>query len=179
MKRLMFCALAVLLLAGCGKREENTERPEHTELEITVEGVSEQVPVALYIGEGYSIYIPEEGWEHEQDTEGHITEDSWESGDNDEVELRVLHYGVYPDASLIETKSHFARECGYVFTDLLGGDLGDPLTGVDEDGDWLGFMAAEGQGGETYVVAWEYPAGTEEGFGSRLPQIANTFEVTK
>ena len=59
------------------------------------------------------------------------------------------------------------------------GDLGDPLTGVDEDGDWLGFMAAEGQGGETYVVAWEYPAGTEEGFGSRLPQIANTFEVTK
>lgn len=179
MKRLMICALAAVLLAGCGKREANTARPEHTELEITVEGVSEQLPAALYIGDGYSIYIPEEGWEHEQETEGHITEDSWESTVNDEVELRVLHYGVYPDASLIETKSHFARECGYVFTDLLGGDLGDPLTGIDEDGDWLGFMAAEGQGGETYVVAWEYPAGTEEGFGARLPQIANTFEVTK
>ena len=87
MKRLMICALAAVLLAGCGKREANTARPEHTELEITVEGVSEQLPAALYIGDGYSIYIPEEGWEHEQETEGHITEDSWESTVNDEVEL--------------------------------------------------------------------------------------------
>lgn len=178
MKRLMICTMAALLLVGCGKTEPKAGRPERTDLEIAVEGMTEQVPAALYIGEGYSIYIPEKGWEHEQETEGHITEDSWESTDNDEVELRVLHYGVYPDASLIETKSHFARESGYVFTDLLGGDLGDPLTGIDEDGDLLGFMAAEGQNGETYVVAWEYPPEAAEGFGVRLVQFANTFQLT-
>ena len=179
MRRLMICAAAALILTGCGKTTAKTDRPDRTDLEVTVEGMTEQVPAAMYIGDGYSIYIPEKGWEHEQETEGHITEDTWESTDNGEVELRVLHYGVYPDASLIETKNHFARECGYVFEDLLGGDLGDPLTGTDEDGDKLGFMAAEGQDGETYVVAWEYPAGTEDGFGTRLPQIASTFEVTK
>ena len=63
-----------------------------------------------------------------------------------------------------------------MFEDLLGGELGDPLTGVDEDGDHLSFMLAEGAG-TVYVISWEYPAEAAEGFGVRLEQIAGTFEV--
>ena len=50
------------------------------------------------------------------------------------------------------------------------------LTGVDEDGDHLSFMLAEGAG-TVYVISWEYPAEAAEGFGVRLEQIAGTFEV--
>ena len=50
------------------------------------------------------------------------------------------------------------------------------MTGVDEDGDHLSFMLAEGAG-TVYVISWEYPAEAAEGFGVRLEQIAGTFEV--
>ena len=181
MKRLMsICALTALALTGCGGKiaPDESLRPANTELQFTVEGMTETVPAALYIGDGYSIYIPEEGWRlDERETDDGVRETVWESTVNDEAELYVLHYGVYPDATLATTKSHFVQRSGYVFEDLMGGDLGDPLTGTDEGGDYLGFMAAEGRDGEAYIVAWEYPAAAAEGFGVRLPQIANTFEV--
>ena len=59
-----------------------------------------------------------------------------------------------------------------------GGGLGDPLTGMDEDGDFLSFMAAQSADGAVTVISWEYPAAAE-GFGARLTQIANTFELTE
>ena len=175
-KILIYMLLAVLALSGCGQKPA----AEKTTLQITVEGQTEEVPAAQYIGNGFAIYIPEEGWQlDEQESDDGVQETVWESTVNDDVELFVLRYPVYPDATVNETKAHFARECGYVFEDLMGGDLGDPLTGMDEDGDFLGFMAAEGVKGVTYVVAWEYPKETAEGFGVCLPQIANTFTVTK
>lgn len=187
MKRLLMTGAALaLILTGCGSTPpkeapapEPSGRAETTQLEFTVEGITEQVPAALYIGDGYSIYIPEEGWRYERDRDDNITEDTWESTANNEVELHVLRYAAYPDATVSTTKAHFAQDSGYVFEDLMGGELGDPLTGMDEDGDYLGFMAAEGLEGETFVVAWEYPARAAEGFGARLPQIASTFEITK
>lgn len=177
------CVLLALALTGCGGKKADMpatkpDREETTMLEISVEGQPEQVPAALYIGEGYSIYIPQEGWWLETDTDDGVKEETWESMVNDEVELHVLRYEAYPDATAAATKADFVAKSGYVFEDLMGGSLGDPLTGVDEEGDFLSFMAAEGQEGVTYVVAWEYPAQAAEGFGARLARIAGTFQVT-
>ena len=148
-------------------------REETTELAFTVEGETELIPVTLYIGQGYSIYIPSEGWRLEKWVDDGIPEDTWESIVNDDVELTVSHYA---GKTTMEARDAFVRDEDYVFEDLMGGELGDPLTGMDEDGDYLSFMVA--QGADTvYVISWEYPAEAAEGFGARLGRIADTFEI--
>ena len=148
-------------------------REETTELAFTVEGETELIPVTLYIGQGYSIYIPSEGWRLEKWVDDGIPEDTWESIVNDDVELTVSHYA---GKTTMEARDAFVRDEDYVFEDLMGGELGDPLIGMDEDGDYLSFMVA--QGADTvYVISWEYPAEAAEGFGARLGRIADTFEI--
>ena len=205
MRRLsvVLMGLLVLALSGCGQKTQTpppaaetpaetpagtTEEPhagdrnptaaelgreETTELAFTVEGETELIPVTLYIGQGYSIYIPSEGWRLEKWVDDGIPEDTWESIVNDDVELTVSHYA---GKTTMEARDAFVRDEDYVFEDLMGGELGDPLTGMDEDGDYLSFMVA--QGADTvYVISWEYPAEAAEGFGARLGRIADTFEL--
>ena len=152
-------------------------REDRAVLEVTVEGETEEVPAALFIGQGYSIYIPEEGWRYEKDLDDGVAEDTWESILNGEVELEVRQYPASPDRTPDAVKVAFVKDRDYVFEDLMGGSLGDPLTGTDEDGDFLSFMAAEGADGTVYVISWEYPGEAAEGFGTRLAQIANTFQL--
>ena len=152
-------------------------REDRAVLEVTVEGETEEVPAALFIGQGYSIYIPEEGWRYEKDLDDGVAEDTWESILNGEVELEVRQYPASPDRTPDAVKAAFVKGRDYVFEDLMGGGLGDPLAGVDEDGDFLSFMTAEGADGTVYVISWEYPAEAAEGFGARLAQIANTFQL--
>lgn len=152
-------------------------REDRAVLEVTVEGETEEVPAALFIGQGYSLYIPEEGWRYEKDLDDGVAEDTWESILNGEVELEVRQYPASPDRTPDAVKAAFVKGRDYVFEDLMGGGLGDPLAGVDEDGDFLSFMTAEGADGTVYVISWEYPAEAAEGFGTRLAQIANTFQL--
>ena len=198
MKRryLVWTVLLALALSGCGQKPETQPpakeepvtaqpaedrnptaaelgREEKTDLMFMVEGMEEAVPATLYLGQGYSIYIPDEGWRLEKDTDDGIPEDTWESTANGDVELTVSHYS---GKTWAEARDAFARDCGYVFEDLMGGELGDPLTGMDEDGDYMSFMVAEGAG-TVYVISWEYPAEAAEGFGARLGRIADTFEI--
>ncbi|SFP50206.1 hypothetical protein SAMN05216343_10890 [Oscillibacter sp. PC13] len=201
-KQLIACTLLVsLLLVGCGTdgtsgtgdsgKETSQEtgsvsadrnptaselgREETTTLAISVEGTDEEVPATLAVRQGYSIYIPDEGWTFESDgrDDGAVWEDSWDSTVNDDVELGVR---CYAEQTLDQAKQRFVQDKeDYVFEDLLGGELGDPLTGADaEDNEVLSFMAAE-RDGETYVVFWNYPAEAAEGFGARLSAIAQTF----
>ena len=154
------------------------DREETAKLTMSVEGETEEIPATLSIRQGYSIYIPDEGWQLETDhnDDGAIWEDQWESVHNDDVELGVR---CYADMTAAEARERFARdEDDYLFEDLTGGELGDPLTGVDtDDNDVLSFMAAE-KDGSAYVVYWKYPAEAAEGFGARLPVIAETFQLS-
>ena len=207
MKRVILsCTLLALLLSGCSGTKAAVENPpapenqppaaeqaapdgdrnptaeelgreERTVLEMTVEGETEEVIAALFIGRGYSLYIPEEGWRHEKDADDGTLEDSWESTVNDEVELEVRRYPARLKESLATVKADFVKDRDYVFEDLMGGELGDPLTGMDEDGDFLSFMAAQSGDGTVYVISWEYPAEAAEGFGTRLALMANTFQL--
>lgn len=174
--------LAALLLTACGggtiqeepsQEPEPTGRAENTELLFTVEGQTETVPAALYVGSGYSIYLPEEGWQLEQESEDGSSQDCWESTLNDDVELRVLRF---PGWDLRTAMNWLTAEDDYVFEDLMGGTWGDSLMGLDDDGDALCFMGTE-SGGAAYLVVWEYPAESAEGFGARLAQIAGTFAL--
>ena len=77
--------------------------------------------------------------------------------------------------TVTEARDAFAQSSGYEFEDLMGGSPGDPLAGTNENGDYLSFFVAAGNGAASYAVSWRYPAEAAEGFGARLPTIAGTF----
>lgn len=151
---------------------------EKRDLTFLVEGETELLPATRYTGAGYVIYIPDEGWRLEREEEDGMTEERWESVWNDEVELTVYTRPPYPESSAAVTRDLFLADSDYVFEDTEGGMTDDPLVGRESDGDYLCFVTAEGSGGVTYIVAWEYPAEAAEGFGARLRVIADTFAVT-
>lgn len=207
MKRLILIAALVLALTACGQKGQTAQTPpvheggqttqtpetptpdrnptaaelgreETAKLNITVEGATEEVPATLTIRQGYSLYVPDEGWQFDSDVyeDGAVWEDQWESAFNDEVELAVR---CYAEMTAVQAKERFARdEDDYLFEDLAGGELESvPLTGVDQkDGEYLSFRAAE-KDGNAYVVYWKYPAEAAEGFGARLAAMAETFQL--
>lgn len=66
-----------------------TGREKQATLSMEVEGQTEEVPATLYEGEGYSIYIPDEGWTK---TAGKLPKgacDQWVAADNPDVTLTV------------------------------------------------------------------------------------------
>ena len=105
MKKLWIVLLSLFLLTGCGQKPEtpvppsdpsptqqepneppaSTEpetpaRAEQVDLTFFVEGEEEALPATLYVGDGYSLYIPDEDWDGpEQSTENGVPTDTWVS----------------------------------------------------------------------------------------------------
>ena len=182
-----FCALAmaVLLLAGCAVHEAVQNVPAGTEAVQSAsstqradrEGRTELAGVgdaALYSTEGYSLYIPTEGWTLELESTGDIPHTTWTADGQEGVTLTVY---AYEDMSFMVARDRFVSASGYAFESGEGGRLGDPIQGSNGYGNVCGVMVAEGLEGVTYVIAWEYP---EEGaWAETLRTIADTFELTE
>ena len=146
-------------------------REEKMDLVFMVEGMEETVPATLYIGQGYSIYIPDEDWRLEKDVDDGIPEEKWESTVNDDVELRVLHLG---EKTLEEAKAWVtAEENDYRLIEDKQGGLG----GTDEKDREMLEVRFYPSGSQMYAVLYEYPMEAAEGFGARLGQIAESFEA--
>ena len=145
-------------------------REEKKDLVFMVEGTEEAVPATLYIGQGYSIYIPDEGWRLEKDVDDGIPEDTWESTVNHDVELRVLHLG---EKTLEQAQEWVtAEEDDYRLIEDKQGGLG----GTDEEDREVMEVRFYPSGSQMYAVLYEYPMEAAEGFGARLSQITETFE---
>lgn len=119
-------------------------RDAHTILIMEVEGQSEEVPATLYEGEGYSIYIPDEGWEKVAGKLPKGAVDQWVSANNPEVTLTVC---------ISEADEQWVESQKLV------------IDRVQESGVYMVYMA--------------YPNEAAEGFGARLPVIAETFLVAE
>lgn len=114
---------------------ETPARAEQVDLTFFVEGEEEALPATLYVGDGYSLYIPDEDWDGpEQSAESDVPTDTWVSAFNSDVALSVSRYG---DMTVTEARDAFAQSSGYEFEDLMGGSPGDPLTGTNEKGEYL------------------------------------------
>lgn len=133
----------------------------------------EEVPAALQIRQGYSLYVPKEGWwlDKEGPEDGFAYEDCWESIQRDDVELCVR---CYTGVTREEAQSRFLRDKNdYLFEDLMG----EELFGWDErDGEYLTFYMEE-RGDCVYVVYWEYPA-QEERWGGLLAEMAHSVQFS-
>ena len=133
-----------------GEPDSEPGRDTHTVLLTEVEGQTEEVPATLYEGEGYSIYIPDEGWTK---TAGKLPKgaaDQWESDFNPEVTLTVC-----PDEA--------------AGTWVEGQQKAVVYEQKSEDGE-VAFR--------TWTVYMAYPDEAAEGFGARLPVMAESFAFT-
>ncbi|MDD2956784.1 MAG: hypothetical protein PHD67_10825 [Oscillospiraceae bacterium] len=146
-------------------------REETTVLTFSLEGQQEEAPATLYIGQGYSLYIPDEGWRLDRDAED--LEESWESTADDDVQLTVR---CWPKATTEEMAAYFQR------------DEDDYTWQLQEDGSYLGYDAHDRgykqlylyqRNEEGYTVTLEYPEAAAEGFGVRLSAMADSFAVMK
>jgi hypothetical protein len=178
--------MVLLSLSACGAAgsgsltetaaAETAARPNGMELEFVVEGQVKSVPAKLYLGEGYSMYIPDAGWRLEQEREDGIPEDTWESTVDDEVQVSVFHYrGIpAPEAVTVFLEEHD----DFVFRELLldYSEAEEPLEGVEKGGEVLKFILRSGMG-DTYIVSWEY----RDALGiaaSQAEQMVKTFALT-
>lgn len=142
-------------------------------IKMTVEGQTEEVPATLYTGDGWSIYIPDQGWRVDPDPEDH--EVAWESTDNEDVELSVRFWPEKGDLDSLFAAAQ-AAEDDFAFT------VDDnTLTGTDQkDGETMIVYPSLMQGTQdAYTISIRYPDEAAEGFGVRLQAMAATFSTVR
>lgn len=135
-------------------------RTQKTKISFMVEGLKEEVPVVLYRGNGYSIYIPEEGWQ--------MTEtDSWESVHNEKAKLQIMDY----EGESVEAFREQLLEDGY----SLDGYGSVKLTKYDSEEALIQNVRILKFNDKIKGIFYSYPLEAEEGFGTRLERIVSTF----
>lgn len=183
---------AALSLTACGGAAQppaetppQTEQPaaavpspeapeqETTELVYCPEGEEVRVSAVRYIGDGYTIAIPTEGWRHESDTEDGVAEQVWESTVNEDVELQILQLGSR-DLQAARDWVRADKEDFQLLEDKRGG-----LGGTDPvDHEILEVRFFQGESG-VYALMYQYPEEAAEGFGVLLGVMADSFTVTE
>ena len=134
--------------------------PQDTVLTFTVEGVEETVPAQWVRGTGFSLCLPAGEWEL-------VETDTWVSAINDQVLLWVTDLGAQSES---EIRSLLVRD-GYTVTP----DGALLLASATKDGRAT-YGRIQAHSGRYWGVFYAYPDTSEyaEGFGVRLPVIANT-----
>lgn len=139
------------------------------EREITYidgEGNAAAMETELFIGRGYSIYIPKEGWTYTQETYGGLLADKWTYDWNPEINLRIVRVGGNYDraeAWVRETESAWS-----FFWDEQGGLYGE-RDGKDMN---VSFYPKEV---DTIVALCAFPMEAYEGGGRTLSVLVDTF----
>lgn len=135
-------------------------RMKKTTISFMVEGLKEEVTVVLYKGNGYSIYIPEEGWQ--------MTEtDIWVSVHNEKVKLQIMDY----EGESVEAFREQLLEDGYSLDDY--GSV--KLTKYDSEEALIQNVRILRFNDKIKGIFYSYPLEAEEGFETRLERIVSTF----
>ena len=180
MKKFITMAFALsFILCACSSVPapiSPTESPTEdisTETEVVVEGETEYEETSLYTADGYSIYIPDDKYEiipsNINLTDKHSVT-FWRAKENEAVTFSVSFTA---DETEIEAISRleadgFAvtgdKEAGYTFMEIYALDITTKVRIYESP---MG----------TYMLSYTYPLDAEEGFGSRLAKIMDTFEL--
>lgn len=126
-----------------------TGRETKTTLTMELEGQTEEVPATLYEGEGYSIYIPDEGWTKTAEKLPKGACDQWAAADNPDVTLTVCPDET--DGKWVESQTR-----GIIYDQ------------ISETGDVI----------RRWTLYQAFPAEAAEGFGVRLDTIGSTFSFS-
>lgn len=133
-------------------------------LTFTLEGMEERVPADLYIGAGYGILIPSEGWNM-------YRAGAWMADINDEVQLIIQDYGEKTKEQVAE----YLVSIGYSVTEedtaKLCRNRSELMTTVEL------IEQTDSEEAKTWGVMYRYPPEAEEGFKARLAVMADSFRI--
>lgn len=146
--------------------------PEKVTIMVSKEGELQTVPATLFVGDGYSIYIPDEGWRLFGPEDGTASYDftkygldKWGSELNDQV---LLWINKYDGTSVEEVREGLAVK-GYQTdgTEMTAGEAG------------LSYHVKliESEAG-CYGVFYCCPEEAEEGWGRDLSAVAESFAIS-
>lgn len=146
--------------------------PEKVTIMVSKEGELQTVPATLFVGDGYSIYIPDEGWRLFDPEDGTASYDftkygldKWGSELNDQVLLWINKY----DGSSVEEVREGLAVKGYQTdgTEMTAGEAG------------LSYHVKliESEAG-CYGVFYCCPEEAEEGWGRDLSAVAESFAIS-
>ena len=176
----LLCACMLLCFFGCKQTESQatgadtsptettgplSDRDPKIRLEFSLEGAVERQDATLYVGNGYSIYITDDGW---LPTPGANGEVSWRSRYNGEVTITVI-----PNAGATTDQAKESLFAGFAE--------------VTQDGE---YFVAYNEINQFYRAArlietpngilaavWNYGLESAEGFGARLRVLAGTLMI--
>lgn len=148
---------------------EETGRDSESQLIYFLEGEEVQEPAHLYTGEGWSIYIPTQGWNESATTVDAFSAVTWTPAVNDSVDLRILNLGTMSLENA--QKWVIAQHPDYdLILDKQGG-----VSGTDSAQNLLDARLIAGAN-TMYALLTRYPMDAAEGFGVTLRVITDTFE---
>ena len=139
---------------------------ERTIQYVDAEGNDTALSVSLFIGERYSIEMPQSGWTHSQESYAGFTSDLWSPEENQNATLRIFR--IYGDSNAAESLM-FQTEQGWNFFPDKRGNLYGEKDGMVMN---VSFYQAEV---ETFVVIRTYPQEAYEGWGRMLSVLEDTF----
>ena len=184
MKPILFISLSVLvLLSFCGCKPSGlhgsgvtvstaetttpaTTRESHIKLEFSLEGMPEYQDAKLFVGKGYSLYIPEDNWVKTPGENGEVT---WTSGYNPDIVLKVI-----PNAGSALHQVKDSLFAGYTCFE----EDGQYIFGHDDSGSFYRAARLIETPNGILAAVWDYSLEATEGFGARLYVIAGTLEAT-
>lgn len=140
----------------------NLVREQKTTMSLVIEGMEEEVSATLYVGDDYSIYVPDEGWQM-------YAPEAWVSDANEQVQFWIVDYEGETEDSVCE---RLLSE-GYTATDSA-----TEMTKYDEERAVTQEVKIYAYGDKVKAFFFCYPQEAAEGFGIRLQTIANTFAWT-
>lgn len=132
--------------------------PAQTMLSFTKEGETEQKPATLAVGNGFSLYLPDDEWKQEGSGK-------WSAVNNEQVWLWISHY---KEQDINELKNVLTSD-GYVEDE---GRL------VKQTMELLNIAEPKADNNDVWCIFYCYPAEAEEGWGRELPVIADTFALS-
>ena len=148
---------------------EELGREEHTTLTYYLEGEETEVPATLAVGDGWSLYMPDEGWIRSEDGVGQLPGVLWTSELNADVRFRVVDLGT---RTLADAQSWVTEQYpDYTFVEDKRGGLG----GTNDRQQCANATLLE-HGGKMFALLDTYPLEASEGFGVTLCVIGDSFQ---
>ena len=149
---------------------EESSRAASVLLHFYQDGKETEEGATLYVGEGYSIYIFDEGWELQSSTIGNLTADIWQNTVCEDVKLCAVKL----DTTDFSDAHAWVRELfpEYDFLEDSQGGLGGSNTDEHMLDVWL-YPTED----DMYALLQMYPLESAETFGTCLCVMADTFEL--
>ena len=139
---------------------------ERTIQYVDAENNEAVLKVSLFIGQRYSIEIPQGGWTHSQESYAGFQSDLWSPEENPNVILRIFR--IYGDSNAAESLMFQTEQDWNFFPDKRGNLYGEKDGMVMN----VSFYKAEV---ETFVIIRTYPQEAYEGWGRMLSVLEDTF----